>query len=222
LVAARSTALLNLDHTILRAPINGIVTNLTLVVGQYASVVATETARKLAVLEDKTGWSRPSLRASPKCLWPWAEWHDSPARGLAMTAMSNVDARSSAGFIARGRRVSERPAGCGAGAVGDNDPANAARWVTAQDRHASGMNPIPYLLCTGCPGATCRASAAMLESQSIKSPEKGRQSRRSGLRAGKHMKAARSTHAVVDSERMPMRVVAYSAAIQDRDGAYSR
>ncbi|MGB9648867.1 MAG: biotin/lipoyl-binding protein, partial [Stellaceae bacterium] len=37
-VADRSTAQLNLDRTILRAPVNGIVTNLTLVVGQYAAV----------------------------------------------------------------------------------------------------------------------------------------------------------------------------------------
>jgi|SRR5208282_4922590 len=37
-VADRSTAQLNLDRTILRAPVNGFVTNLTLVVGQYASV----------------------------------------------------------------------------------------------------------------------------------------------------------------------------------------
>jgi multidrug resistance efflux pump len=37
-VADRSTAQLNLDRTILRAPVNGIVTNLTLVVGQYALV----------------------------------------------------------------------------------------------------------------------------------------------------------------------------------------
>jgi multidrug resistance efflux pump len=37
-VADRSTAQLNLDRTVLRAPVNGIVTNLTLVVGQYASV----------------------------------------------------------------------------------------------------------------------------------------------------------------------------------------
>jgi RND family efflux transporter MFP subunit len=37
-VAERSTAQLNLDRTILRAPVNGFVTNLTLEVGQYASV----------------------------------------------------------------------------------------------------------------------------------------------------------------------------------------
>jgi multidrug resistance efflux pump len=37
-LADRSTAQLNLDRTVLRAPVNGIVTNLTLVVGQYASV----------------------------------------------------------------------------------------------------------------------------------------------------------------------------------------
>src|SRR3954452_2729869 len=37
-VADRSTAQLNLDRTILRAPVNGFVTNLTLAVGQYASV----------------------------------------------------------------------------------------------------------------------------------------------------------------------------------------
>jgi len=37
-VADRSTAQLNLDRTILCAPVNGFVTNLTLVVGQYASI----------------------------------------------------------------------------------------------------------------------------------------------------------------------------------------
>ena len=39
-VADRSTAQLNLDRTVVRAPVNGFVTNLTLVVGQYASVGA--------------------------------------------------------------------------------------------------------------------------------------------------------------------------------------
>jgi multidrug resistance efflux pump len=37
-VADRSTAQLNLDRTILRAPVNGFITNLTLEVGQYAAV----------------------------------------------------------------------------------------------------------------------------------------------------------------------------------------
>jgi len=37
-LADRSTAQLNLDRTVVRAPINGFVTNLTLDVGQYASV----------------------------------------------------------------------------------------------------------------------------------------------------------------------------------------
>jgi multidrug resistance efflux pump len=37
-IADRSTAQLNLDRTILRAPVNGFITNLTLEVGQYASV----------------------------------------------------------------------------------------------------------------------------------------------------------------------------------------
>jgi multidrug resistance efflux pump len=37
-VADRSTAQLNLDRTVLRAPVDGFVTNLTLEVGQYASV----------------------------------------------------------------------------------------------------------------------------------------------------------------------------------------
>jgi multidrug resistance efflux pump len=37
-LAAQSTAQLDLDRTILRAPVNGFVTNLTLDVGQYASV----------------------------------------------------------------------------------------------------------------------------------------------------------------------------------------
>jgi multidrug resistance efflux pump len=37
-VADLSTATLNLDRTVIRAPVNGFVTNLTLVVGQYAAV----------------------------------------------------------------------------------------------------------------------------------------------------------------------------------------
>jgi multidrug resistance efflux pump len=37
-VAERSTAQLNLDRTVMRAPVNGFVTNLTLDLGQYASV----------------------------------------------------------------------------------------------------------------------------------------------------------------------------------------
>jgi multidrug resistance efflux pump len=37
-VADRSTAKLNLDRTILRAPVNGFITNLTLEAGQYAAV----------------------------------------------------------------------------------------------------------------------------------------------------------------------------------------
>ncbi|MBV9203264.1 MAG: efflux RND transporter periplasmic adaptor subunit [Alphaproteobacteria bacterium] len=37
-LADRSTAQLNLDRTVMRAPVNGFVTNLTLDVGQYASV----------------------------------------------------------------------------------------------------------------------------------------------------------------------------------------
>ena len=37
-MAARSTAQLDLDRTVIRAPVNGFVTNLTLDVGQYASI----------------------------------------------------------------------------------------------------------------------------------------------------------------------------------------
>jgi multidrug resistance efflux pump len=37
-VTDRATARLNLDRTVVRAPVNGFVTNLTLVIGQYASV----------------------------------------------------------------------------------------------------------------------------------------------------------------------------------------
>jgi multidrug resistance efflux pump len=37
-MADRSTASLNLERTVIRAPVNGIVTNLTLVIGQYAAI----------------------------------------------------------------------------------------------------------------------------------------------------------------------------------------
>ena len=43
-VADLSTATLNLDRTVIRAPVNGFVTNLTLVVGQYAAVGTKVTA----------------------------------------------------------------------------------------------------------------------------------------------------------------------------------
>ena len=41
-----------------------------------------------------------------------------------------------------------------------------------------------------------------------------------GYDAGKMLKG-RKIHALVDTEGLPMRVIVYSAAIQDRDGAGS-
>ncbi len=62
-------------------------------------------------------------------------------------------------------------------------------------------------------------SAAVLDSQSVKSAEKrGGKDDAVGYDAGKKVKG-RKIHALVDTEGLPMRVVVHSAAIQDRDGA---
>ena len=68
-------------------------------------------------------------------------------------------------------------------------------------------------------GREASSSAAVLDSQSVKPPEKkGRYDNQLGSDAGKQVKG-RKIHALVDSEGLPMRVVVHSAAIQDRDGA---
>jgi hypothetical protein len=66
-------------------------------------------------------------------------------------------------------------------------------------------------------GRDAGPSAAVLDSQSVKSAEKGTaKATRVGYDAGKKVKG-RKIHALVDSEGVPMRVVVHSAAIQDRD-----
>jgi transposase len=68
-------------------------------------------------------------------------------------------------------------------------------------------------------GREASPSAAVLDSQSVKSAEKGGGTdNQMGYDAGKQVKG-RKIHALVDSEGLPMRVVVHSAAIQDRDGA---
>ncbi|HKD30750.1 MAG TPA: IS5 family transposase [Xanthobacteraceae bacterium] len=68
-------------------------------------------------------------------------------------------------------------------------------------------------------GREASPSAAVLDSQSVKSAEKGGgKDDQVGYDAGKKVKG-RKIHALVDSEGLPMRVVVHSAAIQDRDGA---
>ena len=60
--------------------------------------------------------------------------------------------------------------------------------------------------------------SAVLDSQSVKSAERGGRDNQVGYDAGKRVKG-RKIHALVDSEGLPMRVVVHSAAIQDREGA---
>jgi putative transposase len=68
-------------------------------------------------------------------------------------------------------------------------------------------------------GREASPSAAVLDSQSIKSAEKGAaKTAKVGYDAGKQVKG-RKIHALVDSGGLPMRVVVHSAAIQDRDAA---
>jgi len=68
-------------------------------------------------------------------------------------------------------------------------------------------------------GRKASPSAAVLDTQSVKSAEKGGGTdNQVSYDAGKQVKG-RKIHALVDSEGLPMRVVIHSAAIQDRDGA---
>jgi transposase len=68
-------------------------------------------------------------------------------------------------------------------------------------------------------GREASPSAAVLDSQSIKSAEnRGGKDNQVGYDAGKQV-MGRKMHALVDSEGLPMRVVVHSAAIHDRDAA---
>src|SRR5215472_17599299 len=67
-------------------------------------------------------------------------------------------------------------------------------------------------------GREASPSAAVLDSQSVKSTEKGALDNEVGYGAGKRVKG-RKIHALVDTEGLPMRVVVHSTAIRDRDGA---
>ena len=68
-------------------------------------------------------------------------------------------------------------------------------------------------------GREANPSAAVLNSQSVKSAEKGAvETTKSVTTPAKQVKG-RKIHALVDGEGLPMRVVVHSATIQDRDGA---
>ena len=61
-LADRSTAQLNLDRTVLRAPVNGFVTNLTLEVGNYASV-----GTRVMALIDSDSYRVTGFSRKPRC-----------------------------------------------------------------------------------------------------------------------------------------------------------
>ena len=68
-------------------------------------------------------------------------------------------------------------------------------------------------------GREASASAATIDSQSLKSAEKrGSHDGLTGYGAGKKMKG-RKIHALVDTQGLPLRIVVHSAGVQDRDGA---
>ena len=177
-------------------------------------------------------------------------------------ANSDVDGGTAPDLPAERRRLSERPAGCGVGAVGADDPTGAARRAAAKTEIRAAMNAILYLLRTGCPwrylprdsfpprstvhnifrkfqregvweviwaelhmtlrermGREASPSAAVLDSQSVKSAEKGTVKTTKWVTTPASKVKGRKIHALVDSEGLPMRVVVHSAAIQDRDGA---
>ncbi len=61
-------------------------------------------------------------------------------------------------------------------------------------------------------------TASIIDSQSLKSAEKGAVMSRVGYVTGKKIKG-RKIHALVATDGLPMRVIVHSAGIQDRDGA---
>ena len=67
-------------------------------------------------------------------------------------------------------------------------------------------------------GREASPSAAVLDSQTLKSAERGRSDHAVGYDAGKKLKG-RKLHALVDTEGLPLRVVVHSAGVPDRDGA---
>ena len=74
-------------------------------------------------------------------------------------ANSDVDGGAAPDLLAGGRRLSERPSGCGVGAAGAADPTRAAWPATAQDRHAGGDQRYSLFVAYGLPMAICRATA---------------------------------------------------------------
>jgi hypothetical protein len=68
-------------------------------------------------------------------------------------------------------------------------------------------------------GREASPSASVLDSQSIKSAEKGAVTTARWVTTPASRSRAARIHALVDNEGLPMRVVIHSAVIQDRDGA---
>jgi transposase len=68
-------------------------------------------------------------------------------------------------------------------------------------------------------GREVSPSAAVLDSQSVKSAEKGAVMTSRSVTTLASRSRGRKIHALVDSEGLPMRVVVHSAGSQDRDGA---
>src|SRR5215813_2603387 len=64
-------------------------------------------------------FGRGRLEHDPKVRECRYEWHASPAMRLAVMANSDVDGDAPSDLPARGQRVSERSAGCGVGAAGN-------------------------------------------------------------------------------------------------------
>ena len=72
-------------------------------------------------------------------------------------ANSEVDGGVAPDLLAGGRRLSERPSGCGVGAAGAADPTRAAWPATAQDRHAGGGERHSLFAACGLPMALSAA-----------------------------------------------------------------
>ncbi|MFC7694525.1 IS5 family transposase [Paeniroseomonas aquatica] len=89
------------------------------------------------------------------------------------------------------------------------------RWD--EDRTLDRIHHALYVLCREQAGREASPTAAIIDSQSVKSAEKGACIDLSGYDAGKKIKG-KKRHVLVDTQGLRMQAIIHAADIQDRDG----
>ncbi|MFC7693655.1 IS5 family transposase [Paeniroseomonas aquatica] len=89
------------------------------------------------------------------------------------------------------------------------------RWD--EDRTLDRIHHALYVLCREQAGREASPTVAIIDSQSVKSAEKGARVDPSGYDAGKKIKG-KKRHVLVDTQGLLMQAIIHAADIQDRDG----